>query len=387
MSSKIRNIDLENYNKLINQIYDASLDMSEWPKLIEKIANTLNAKSGMLRVQDQQQNEVLAFYGYNRDPDYQQLYADYFIHRDPVVTYLLRLEPGYVSQTETDLPRKEYRDSEYFNEYAKPQESAQMCGGLVVRNNSNFALFGLQRPDNIGQYTKEEIKLLKMLFPHIGRAIDINTLVGNLSNQMSAANKMFEQLTIGVLLVNQFGCPVYANKRAETVFSEYNGFELSQNGITLPRSSETKKLKKLIFDTSQCDAIQRGGQLSVMTPSQPLPVSIIVTPINHETEFGMSFGPLSVSAIVYLDTKNALPQEFSDKILSQLYGLTKAETRLVVELCNGLELEEVAEKFNVSKETIRTHLKACFKKTRTKRQLDLVRLVLTGPAPLVVTSS
>ena len=51
-------------------------------------------------------------------------------------------------------------------------------------------------------------------------------------------------------------------------------------------------------------------------------------------------------------------------------------------LIRGKDLNEVSGELKVSRETARTHLKHIFDKTGARRQADLVRLILRGPAGL-----
>lgn len=60
---------------------------------------------------------------------------------------------------------------------------------------------------------------------------------------------------------------------------------------------------------------------------------------------------------------------------SELFGLTAAEARLAKGLASGLDLTEYASRAAVSKETVRTQLKAVFAKTGVRRQADLVRVL------------
>jgi DNA-binding CsgD family transcriptional regulator/tetratricopeptide (TPR) repeat protein len=60
------------------------------------------------------------------------------------------------------------------------------------------------------------------------------------------------------------------------------------------------------------------------------------------------------------------------------YGLTPAESRLAVGLCGGTPLGSAARALNISVHTARTQLKQVFAKTHTRRQVELVRLLLAG---------
>jgi DNA-binding CsgD family transcriptional regulator len=68
--------------------------------------------------------------------------------------------------------------------------------------------------------------------------------------------------------------------------------------------------------------------------------------------------------------------------LSQLYGLSRAEARVIALLAKGHRLDQSAEMLGVAYETVRKHLKQVFGKTGTDRQAELVRLLVTGPAGL-----
>ena len=62
--------------------------------------------------------------------------------------------------------------------------------------------------------------------------------------------------------------------------------------------------------------------------------------------------------------------------------MTPAEAALTEALVSGHSLQEFAELRSTSMHTVRTQLKAAAAKAGAKRQADLVRIVLTGPAVL-----
>ncbi len=66
----------------------------------------------------------------------------------------------------------------------------------------------------------------------------------------------------------------------------------------------------------------------------------------------------------------------------QLYGLTRAESRLAAKLAQGRSLDEAAAMLNITTQTARGYIKRILGKTGTKRQVELVRLLLLSPAHL-----
>ncbi len=57
-------------------------------------------------------------------------------------------------------------------------------------------------------------------------------------------------------------------------------------------------------------------------------------------------------------------------------GLSRAEAGVAVALLEGLDAKQVSERLHVSHETVRTHLKRIFEKTRTRRQAELLLVLL-----------
>jgi len=99
-----------------------------------------------------------------------------------------------------------------------------------------------------------------------------------------------------------------------------------------------------------------------------------VTPLSRESERNGGLAALLLQEIGKL-------QPLPDEILVKLYGLTRAEARLVTLLAQDLSLEDAAAALGVARTTAKTHLQHVFEKTGTKRQQQVIRLALTAIAP------
>ena len=69
-------------------------------------------------------------------------------------------------------------------------------------------------------------------------------------------------------------------------------------------------------------------------------------------------------------------------VLETLYDLTHAEAELVRLIAEGNSLDQVAAIRGVTMNTVRSQLKQVFSKTETRRQGELVHLVLAGVASI-----
>jgi DNA-binding CsgD family transcriptional regulator len=70
----------------------------------------------------------------------------------------------------------------------------------------------------------------------------------------------------------------------------------------------------------------------------------------------------------------------SPVLLAQLYGLTPTEAATAAAIAEGSSPSEIARVRGCADDTVRTHLKRVLEKTGTRRQADLVRVLLTGAA-------
>jgi len=62
--------------------------------------------------------------------------------------------------------------------------------------------------------------------------------------------------------------------------------------------------------------------------------------------------------------------------LRELFGLTAAETKVALGLLTGSGPREIAEEIGVSFNTVRTHLARVLAKTGTRRQGELIRVLM-----------
>jgi DNA-binding CsgD family transcriptional regulator len=72
-------------------------------------------------------------------------------------------------------------------------------------------------------------------------------------------------------------------------------------------------------------------------------------------------------------------QSPSERDVAEFFGLSPAESRLVIALLAGKKLGEVAIDFGVQITTLRTQLSSILRKTGVTRQVDLIRLLSNVP--------
>ena len=122
-------------------------------------------------------------------------------------------------------------------------------------------------------------------------------------------------------------------------------------------------------------------------PSGKAPIAVTVIPIRANPGAGRS---RARAAVLLQPTGYASTP--STRTLQETFGLTLAESKVVVRLVRGLSLEAIAADMRIALATVRSHLYRAFEKTGATRQAELLSIV-TGrkalepqPARLALSS-
>ena len=98
----------------------------------------------------------------------------------------------------------------------------------------------------------------------------------------------------------------------------------------------------------------------------------MVAPLRAKAVWFANREPRAIVFVVDPERSPISPERY----LRRLYNLTRAEAAVAAEVLEADGLQAVAGRLGVSLETVRTHLAHVFAKTGTRRQAELVRLLL-----------
>ena len=212
------------------------------------------------------------------------------------------------------------------------------------------------------------------------------TVVGIDSRRISV-DPVLDLLPYGVFLVGLDGLPNYMNLKAASILESPGGLALSRGGLTAESHNETLLLRTMIrraIESSQGKNNYGGGTMLIGRGESGDELQVLITPLRPNGNRGFKSDESAAIAIFVTVTaqKNAYPV---NQIMS-LFGLTHAEAKLMRELANGLSLEQICDRFEITKHTARAQLRSLFDKTGVSRQAELVKMVLTSPVPLLVSA-
>ncbi|WP_336081732.1 helix-turn-helix transcriptional regulator [Nocardia sp. SSK8] len=214
--------------------------------------------------------------------------------------------------------------------------------------------------------------LLGVLVPHLRGALHTRSRLVELSRDRDFALATLEKAKYGIMIVTADAALVFANAMAEEITRQADGLTVDASGkLRATASAAPASLCELI---RQASGPQRSsGNIALPRASGGRPLIVRVTPLDGVRKEG----PWQ-RAVLLLVVDPEHDPEPEPTALHDLYGLTDAETMVAMGVLRGDGLPAVADQLSVSLFTARTHLQHIFAKTRTHRQAELVRLLLTS---------
>jgi DNA-binding CsgD family transcriptional regulator len=271
-------------------------------------------------------------------------------------------------------------DSELYLQWMKPNGIFHVGGAQFVDTDTHRAGIAILRNEEAGEWTEGELRVVDEILPHLKRALNIYSEFTHLRLKQDALLKGLDRLVIGLILYDHNAQPVYINPTAEAIIKQHPALQLHEGDLLLTNPEDEKALRKAITDTAHIDPDDSWKQsvaIGVTHPDVASPLPILITPMHtHSITSDLDYEGAKVA--VFLSDPN-LQQPISVENLMSAYNLTPTEAKVSISLANGHSVAEIANQSKHSTHTIRSQLKAVFRKTGVARQSDLIKLLLTGP--------
>jgi DNA-binding CsgD family transcriptional regulator len=186
---------------------------------------------------------------------------------------------------------------------------------------------------------------------------------------------ILDRLDRGVILLDAQGRVLDANAMARRVLHDRNGMQLRGGRLRFTDQGMNERVARLVAAQR---GVPRGAAQAIASwvrhDEAPAYRVVVMTVPDDPDERGAAlailiFGPLERRYIAL-------------EVLTQVYGLTRAQAEVARSLFAGLSAEQVAAVLELSLNTVRTHLKHIFTKCEVQSQGELLQLLASGPQDL-----
>ncbi|WP_309662236.1 hypothetical protein [Sphingomonas sp.] len=244
------------------------------------------------------------------------------------------------------------------------------CG--LAETRQYRAVFTLQRSPGQGHVQSKEIRLFKLIAPHVARAVDLADQLGTLRSVDRFSSAVLEALPQAVFALDGAGKLLFANTAAASVLAVADGLYFAGGKLRTRLASEQTGLDTTIREAALVRSPGAAdGWVRVSRISGARPYAVFVAPLNAADEELMA----AEAKVLVIAHDTAARACVKAAILTQLYGLTDAEARLASALSGGHSLESASKSLSIKPATAKSELKAVFLKMGVNRQQDLVRVL------------
>jgi DNA-binding CsgD family transcriptional regulator/PAS domain-containing protein len=366
---------------LVGDIYDCAIDPAKWPATLEAIADFVQVKAVGINVKDPGNRKVTFVTQWGGNPEYRKSYNERYFALNPAMTagWFVGLdEPVTCSGF---AGKQAWLRCRMYREWMEPQGYIDACGVNLTKNAQRHSMLSVIRTEEQGWFTEIEDRRLRLLSPHIRRAITIMDMLGVSALQQNALSQVIDLLTVGVVLTDEAGRIVYANRAAHALLEERSGVVKVNDRLSARDGRAAAALRDAIAAAGRGGAadIPRAG-IAVPIPrrgADDLAAWVLPLDAGLRNEFAAPFGSRVAVFLRALDDDKPFPGE----LFVRRYGITPAECRVLALLTQGMALREAADALGVSETTAKTHLQHLFEKTGTRRQADLMRLATMAISP------
>jgi len=370
--------------ELVDIIYDAAGDSSRWSCLLERLGEVLNGSAGSLHSQHRNSQQADVAASWNIDSDLISEYVGHYSQVNPcfgVGTLLIR--EGAVNPRQALCSDQVLRESEFYNDYLQRLDAFHGVAATILEDEAASANLTIFRPMRAKPIGEAECALMRALMPHFQRAFQLHNRIQGLEQKGAAAADALEHLAVGLVMLSAEGKALQVNQAASAILASQKGLRVTSRGMVAEIPSENLRLQRLIrgaIITGTGKGLDSGGVMMIARGVRKRSLQVLVVPLRTRA---LQIGKDVPAAVVFISDPEREPIS-ETQVFAKLFGLTPAEARLARILAGGDTLKEASEQLDVAESTVKSQLKSIFAKTDTKRQSELVRLLLMAPSGSVL---
>lgn len=359
----------------IGEIYDCILEPAKWQRVLERICLQLNLMQGVLGLYMTHTGQPLLRiqHGMAREwfdlmPSFGLEMASFWGGANRIAAYPL----GEIVIHSVANPEVAPETNRFAREWCQPQGIQDFAALSLARDDDAVGTLVFSAGRRLEETAVGELEFLRLLSPHIRRAIAISRLLDFKTIQANNLHSALEVLPNGLALVTRNSRLLYANQAARDLMRENDAIRVVDGRLTMRDEEAAISLEAALSVASEGPRLcERGSGIPALGSSGNRAV-LHILPLQYGALRCTLDAEASVAIFMTQETTHAPPPTDALRVL---YGLTPAEVRICELMLQGLTPSEISEQIGVAVSTARTHLLRIFQKTGTARQADLVRLV------------
>lgn len=376
--------DAAGLSHLASLIYEAAMQPENWNAALAALAATFNCTKALLFTPYVPPQSGGLVFPCGISEAAMQLWASSYIDHDLWAEAVARpgqLQAGVAVLGEQLVPHEELLQSKIYQELFSKIGIGRVCTGLVFGNEPGLMATALSvfRSVDEDPFDAADVEWMQLLVTHVSRSLGVMQRLDSLRLQQAALLAAFDRLEFGVVLLDAEMRVAHVNAAARVVLERQDGLaigtsrqlESTTGPLRQPRLAHwldkvrAAPLTKRMHFLDGCRVPRKDGASHYVVQCSALATDGEWCAGQHEFHY-----------VAFITDPSALRLPGEERLI-QLFGLTQAQARVALAFADGASYKDVARNLGISEETVRSHVKEIYPKTRVNRQADLVRLVLS----------
>jgi DNA-binding CsgD family transcriptional regulator len=362
---------------VVESLYDAAVDDSCWPHALTSLIELTGSEAATFWVLNGSDRPSLPVFTYvNLDPAFVHDYLHQAAHMDPTVQHLVAHPDQPIVHDGLVITEREKDRHAYYDWHARYSDLRFRLVGQVCPAPGVQAGVALHRGRRTGRYEQDDIDRFAFLHHHLEQTVRIACRLGSIGALERCSAEQLDRHPSAVILLDKRRQVVFANRRAEALRANGDGISFCGNAIALLHRGHDAVLQEFITELLPGGGSAANGKARAMRASRPSgkrPYGILVTAMAAQYSALSVMRPAVCVVVSDPDAEGIVPSD----CLQAVFGLTRAEAHLAARLADGEDLKTAADHLGITYGTARTRLAEIFQKTETRRQGELIRLLLT----------
>jgi DNA-binding CsgD family transcriptional regulator/PAS domain-containing protein len=367
---------------LIGNIYDAALDPTLWPSVLEITCGYIEGVTAVLVSQDSAQLSAQFHFSWGDNPEYTKSYNETYIKLNPaLLPFILHSKLEDVIVLSDVIPYDEFLASRFYKEWAKPQGYSDTVHATLEKSLTSYAAVAVARHERQGLVDDRARRRMRLLAAHFRRAVAIGKTIDMRQVEAAAFADTLDGLAAAMFLVDAAGRVVRANAAAHVMLAQGSPLLLSAGKLAAVDVEAGRVLHDVFISAERGD--DSVGAKGIAVPLTAGDGERFVAHVLPLTAGARRMAGREYSAVAAVFVRKAqLDPPHPIAVLADAFKLTPAELRVLMAIVQIGGIPEVAPVLGISETTVKTHLQHVFEKTGTNRQADLVKLVAGYMSPL-----
>jgi len=239
-----------------------------------------------------------------------------------------------------------------------------------------FTGLAFMRDQAGAEFDQDDVEDMGRLVPHLRRSLSIQDRLATQEQRMQASCRVLDSFPSGVVILRHNGHVEYANPSAMKILSLRDGVGLHEGVLIFARQRDEQmffaSLNRVLQSSEHC-------AMHIDRPSGRTALRGLLSQLLAGEAKGLP-NLLEEQRVVFYLSDPECSLETPEELLQRMFGLTRAEARLVERLVAGLSPTVAAIEMGLEVSTVRSYLKSVFRKLGVDSQPALVRVILSSPA-------